>query len=648
MPPLTPLERFMNLAGGEQHLPPISAASSKPSTTKESPTFISEEFEKLPSVEEVIAECERENGTYRRQDLALLRSSTQSQTNSLQQITQAGIPIPALAMQELTSSDLSLDPRAGEPAPQGISFTPFLAVTKFCYKFVPRASQQPLATAFFDANKIWCREWDLYYIWSDHYPTAKAITFVPESQLQKLLDEINKAFPEANIKLTDSLREEGLSISFDTLPQELRPRWLGHSRSRDQHDSWVATLKSPEPASAADMAQRDVAQFKEYMEKAQEASKAKGKAKKKAQSQASYYRKQEAGKQVLRAQRYLGLATKSEEDLIEGMSNLSLAAIDPTSPPPHPFEQDAIIIAIDCEAYERQPKLITEVGVATLDTRDLRGQAPGDAGLEWHKLIRARHFRIKENKHLVNHEFCEGNPDKFDFGTTEFVGKDQISSVLTSCFHPPYSKLAGDKSTSTTVGQPTDDEERRNIILLGHDISQDINYLHSLGFSVLNRGNLLEVLDSATMYQAYRHETNPASLGSVCYHFDLSAWHPHNAGNDAVHTIWAFLAIAVQDAAQRGDKATEEKLAREAAQRKEKLIQDAEEKADDEAQGWTVQGDVDGGEAVKPSEKYEQKKGKNGKPVFGPVRPPQPQPPSNPADSASGGLFTMGGAPLDV
>ncbi|KAI7366471.1 hypothetical protein KC336_g21314, partial [Hortaea werneckii] len=77
-----------------------------------------------------------------------------------------------------------------------------------------------------------------------------------------------------------------------------------------------------------------------------------------------------------------------------------------------------------------------------------------------------------------------------------------------------------------------------------------------------------------------------------------------------------------------------------------KLIQDAGEKADDEAQGWTVQGDVDGGEAVKPSEKYEQKKGKNGRPVFGPVRPPSSS--SNPADSASGGLFTMGGAPLDV
>ena len=156
MPPLPPLERFLNLAGGEQNLPPIS----KP-RTKEKTTSGSEELEKLPSVEEIVAECERENVAYRLQNLALFPSGTQPQANSPQQLTQAGLTVPAPAMQELTSSDLLLDPRAGEPAPQGISFTPFLAVTKFCYKFVPHAYQQPLATAFFDANKIWCREWDL-------------------------------------------------------------------------------------------------------------------------------------------------------------------------------------------------------------------------------------------------------------------------------------------------------------------------------------------------------------------------------------------------------------------------------------------------------------------------------------------------------
>lgn len=57
--------------------------------------------------------------------------------------------------------DFSFDSRCGQPAPLGICFCPFLAVTKYCYKFVPKKLMQPLATAFFDAEKIWSRVWDL-------------------------------------------------------------------------------------------------------------------------------------------------------------------------------------------------------------------------------------------------------------------------------------------------------------------------------------------------------------------------------------------------------------------------------------------------------------------------------------------------------
>lgn len=57
--------------------------------------------------------------------------------------------------------DFSFDSRCGQPAPLGICFCPFLAVTKYCYKFVSKKLMQPLATAFFDAEKIWSRDWDL-------------------------------------------------------------------------------------------------------------------------------------------------------------------------------------------------------------------------------------------------------------------------------------------------------------------------------------------------------------------------------------------------------------------------------------------------------------------------------------------------------
>ena len=55
----------------------------------------------------------------------------------------------------------NFDPRKDEPAPLGISFSPFAAVAKFPYKFVKREFQQKIASAFFDEGKIYSREWDL-------------------------------------------------------------------------------------------------------------------------------------------------------------------------------------------------------------------------------------------------------------------------------------------------------------------------------------------------------------------------------------------------------------------------------------------------------------------------------------------------------
>jgi hypothetical protein len=57
--------------------------------------------------------------------------------------------------------DFILDPRRGEPSELGMSFCPFLAVTKFPYKYVDPDFLQPIATAFFDENKIYNRSWDL-------------------------------------------------------------------------------------------------------------------------------------------------------------------------------------------------------------------------------------------------------------------------------------------------------------------------------------------------------------------------------------------------------------------------------------------------------------------------------------------------------
>ncbi|KAK5125341.1 hypothetical protein LTR85_000450 [Meristemomyces frigidus] len=633
------MERFVTLIGGEDNLPPKVLPTPDAPAGAENEQKAEDNMSNLPSVEAVIAEDILMQRVLKHN--ASLPASTPE--NVYPTIRTQFTPEIAQPPLSTGSADLSIDPRRGEAAPLGISFSPFGAVMKFCYKFVSREYQQPLATAFFDANKIYTRNWDLYYIWSDYYPTAKPVTFVPEHQLQALIDDINHAFPDAKVSITDDLREDGMIVNFDSRRTELRPKWLVKCTSRDQHDYWVANLPLPIQIKVPMAADRNLEAFKRQIEQAVELAKNKSKAKKDRNQQAAVLRKQAANKQVLRAQRYLGLIPKKdEEDLMPDMAGLSISAIDPSKPPPHLLDSDAVIIAIDCEAYEKWPKVVTEIGVATLDTRDLKGNAPGEVGQGWHQYIRGRHFRIIEHKHLVNKDYCIGCPDDFDYGNSEFVGRDNAASAITSCFHAPFSKPQTDSSTSPS--SDADDyatEEKRNIILLGHDVSQDINYCQSIGFHPLNRGNLLDVLDSSDMFRSYTQAVNPSSLSNVCYHFDLTAWHAHNAGNDAVHTVWAFLAIAVKAASERGSEEAAEKHAETVAQKTDEAIEQAKGRVQDDAQGWAVDEGEDGGVAVPPKEEdFEFRKAKAKTPVFGPPRPPSP--------SASGGLFTSGGAPLDV
>jgi hypothetical protein len=62
---------------------------------------------------------------------------------------------------EADETDFILDPHKDEPSEIGMSFCPFIAFTKFPYKYVDPAFRQPIATAFFDGGKIYNRSWNL-------------------------------------------------------------------------------------------------------------------------------------------------------------------------------------------------------------------------------------------------------------------------------------------------------------------------------------------------------------------------------------------------------------------------------------------------------------------------------------------------------
>lgn len=280
---------------------------------------------------------------------------------------------------------------------------------------------------------------------------------------------------------------------------------------------------------------------------------------------------------------------------------LRIPPIDPEQRPPYPFDSSVVFIAVDVEAYERNQNQITEIGISTLDVNDLAGVPPGNDGKDWLSKIRSRHFRITENSHIRNHEFVNGCPERFEFGTSEFITLQDAPAVIASSFRPPYS--------GPPNGTKEDLAAKRNIILVGHDTSMDINYLQKLGYNPLNLSNMLEVLDTAALYRAWKHDVQPRALGRILYDFDMPAWNLHNAGNDAFYTIQALLAIAVREASMRGSPELAEDRAATLAEKLKDAGQEAIQRAMDDADGWASNEEDDGGDPAK----YEAMDEKNAK-----------------------------------
>lgn len=211
-----------------------------------------------------------------------------------------------------------------------------------------------------------------------------------------------------------------------------------------------------------------------------------------------------------------------------------LKQISPTEVMPYPPKEFPIFVSVDVESYERNHALITEIGISTLDTADLFLVPPGVDGKYWHCKIRAQHLIILENRHLVNWEFVSGCPDRFDYGTSEIIRLADAHLHLKAAFTP-----------SSHVGT-----DGKKVILLGHDVNSDISYMKKLGFDPTPY--VWETVDSAYLYRTWKQDHNISNLGRILDDFDMVAWHPHNAGNDAYYTIMAMLAVCVREASIRG------------------------------------------------------------------------------------------------
>ena len=192
---------------------------------------------------------------------------------------------------------------------------------------------------------------------------------------------------------------------------------------------------------------------------------------------------------------------------------------------------DAIILSMDIESGSREHKIVTEIGVSTLDTRHIK-DCSTDAGLyEWLSTLQCTHLRIEEGgKKIARITDKKGTAlwagRKFNFGRSTWIRLSEAPHALKDVFCVP-------DNSSSSASEPV---KYRNVIVIGHAWDNEDKYLGTLGDACILKsfGTVVAVVDIQTLH---REGKNPPSLPTLCGYIGVDVEAQHNAGNDAAYTM---------------------------------------------------------------------------------------------------------------
>lgn len=97
---------------------------------------------------------------------------------------------------------------------------------------------------------------------------------------------------------------------------------------------------------------------------------------------------------------------------------------------------EPLLVVIDFQTSATPEKEPTEIGIAVLDSRDVKGMSPGPHGNNWLPHVKARHLRILEFGHLIDRSV---NPttgervwmaNQFRFGKSEWIHVQDVLGIL--------------------------------------------------------------------------------------------------------------------------------------------------------------------------------------------------------------------------
>ncbi|KAG8665655.1 hypothetical protein FPOAC2_10733 [Fusarium poae] len=387
--------------------------------------------------------------------------------------------------------------RVGQPVHKDFTFCPFKVVVSYPERFIGKVNK-PRAKPFF-TEILQDRTWDFFYLHHPMEPARDPYLLVPSAQFEVFLQEIN-------LKLNTDLRIPVGAMNKDKFYMKFgeggtpRPRYLRRSLDATSLDIRPWPAIDPEDIrgfQAASPPQQLTWRSKMRTVKTGFSSK------KTADPDKAAKKKRHRDQMLRNTLGYLGLAGD-------------------------PDGHDIVFICVDVEAIERRPNPISEVGISILDTRDIKGVHPKDVGRGWWPMVKTHHLRVREYAGLRNYQFVKGCPDKFDFGKSIFPQKAKLQETIMSIFNPYLSS--------------------REIIVVGHDVRQDITYFNEIGIDLRALAGMREPVDTQDLHQAWCSSPNGRGLVTVLDDLDIPNKHLHNAGNDAHYTLCAMIGIAVQEA----------------------------------------------------------------------------------------------------
>ena len=132
--------------------------------------------------------------------------------------------------------------------------------------------------------------------------------------------------------------------------------------------------------------------------------------------------------------------------------------------------------------------------------------------------------------------------------TSEWISIRDAPAVIASCFRYPFSDF------SAPAIPEGEEAPKRNIVLVGHDLQSDVEYMRKIGYNVQNLASLIDHVDTKHMWQYVTRDLSPRRLVAILAELKLVGWYPHNAGNDAVYTLHAMLGTAIKHLRDRSNR----------------------------------------------------------------------------------------------